>query len=337
MKPSLQISSALMAARDCGSRWLPLLAAFATAWMLPAAEPPGNLTSVELIKVGFIRSSFLNVNQADAESAFQVLGKTVGNQRGYRAATETRIFETTTEIEAGVKTGTVNLAIVDAWKFVSMDSAGYMTPYFVTSEEGQAAKKYLLLTRRNGGLNTLAQLRGRNIIELEVANSNVGRAWLDTLLLENHFGVQTDFFGAVTFASKPSLTVLPVFFGKFDACLVDQLSFELMGELNPQVRQAFQVVATSEPYVENVVCLSISGWPSEKGRQDMIEVLADLHKDPPGQQILTLFRIGPLVPFQNGQLDSVRQLRSHYEQLLKNRQPPAGTSSNLPTPTPNNR
>ena len=322
-------------ARVC-LNWLLRLPVLLAAVAAGAAEPADNLTPVTL-NVGFVSASFQNVNRADAESAFGVLAKTVGRQRGYCVTTRTKIFETADEIEAAVKTGGVNVAIVDSWKYVSMNPAGYMTPCFVTSEQGQAAKKYLLLTRRDSGLNTPAALRGKTIVELEVANSNAGRAWLDTLLLENHWGAQTDFFGGVTFASKPALTVLPVFFSKMPACLVDQTSFELMSELNPQVGKELQAIAVSEPYVDNVVCLSTNGWPSEKNRQETIDILANLHKEPAGQQILTLFKVGPMVPFRNDQLETVRQLRARFERLQKDRQERAETGLNAQIPTADSR
>ena len=156
-----------------------------------AAEPAADLKPAAL-HVGFIKSCFLNVNRADAESAFKVLSETVGRKRGYAVTSRTQGFDTAAEIEAAVNRGTVNLAIVDSWKYLAMDSGGYMKPYFVTSEKAKA---------------------------------------------------------------------------------------------------------------------------------DMAEILAELHLEPAGQQILTLFKVGPMVPFQESQLDTVRQLRANYERLRKESNP----------------
>ena len=297
-------------------RWLPLLMVLPALIAAKAAETNDGLIPVTL-NVGFIRTCFLNVNRADAEGAFKALAETVGRKRGYHTTTQTQIYDTKEEIEAAITNGTINLAIVDSWKYLSMDLKGFMKPYFVSSEQGQAGKKYFLLTRRGSGLDSLVSLRGKEITELEMANSNAGKAWLDTLLLENHFGAQTDFFGEVEFVGKPALAVLPVFFGKKTACLVDHFSFDVMSELNPQVGKDLQAIATSEPFAENVICLSDTGWDSEKAKTGLIEILADLQSEPAGRQILTLFKIGPMIPFQEAQLDTVRQLRAKFEQLRK--------------------
>jgi hypothetical protein len=106
---------------------------------------------------------------------------------------------------------------------------------------------------------------------------------------------------------------------------VDHFAFDLMRELNPQVGHELQVVASSEPYVENVLCLSDTGWPSDKAKADIAGVLADLHLEPAGQQILTLFKVGQLIPFQEAQLETVRQLRARYDQLSEEAKPRTGS------------
>jgi hypothetical protein len=40
-----------------------------------------------------------------------------------------------------------------------------------------------------------------------------------------------------------------------------------------------------------------------------------LHQEPAGQQILTLFKVDRLAPFQENQLDTVRKLRGAHDRL----------------------
>ena len=108
------------------------------------AEPSDGLKPVTF-NVGFVRSCFLNVNRADAEAAFKVLSETVGRQRGYFVTSQTQVFGTAAEIEAAVKGGAVNLAIIDSWKYLALDLGGFAKPYFVTSEQGKVGKQYVLL------------------------------------------------------------------------------------------------------------------------------------------------------------------------------------------------
>ncbi len=305
------IRSGLGLSLICLLLWLPLARAEATERELVPTT----------LNVGFMRSCFLNVNHGDAQAAFKSLAEAVGRKRGYRVATQTQIFDSLEEIETAVKAGSINLAIVDSWRYLIMNRGDSLQPYFVPSEQGRIGKKYLLLTRQTSGFNALPDLRGKAIIQLELANCNAGKAWFETLLLAGHCGAESSFFGEITTAPKPALAVLPVFFGKKAACLVDEFSFNLMRELNPQVGKELQVIATSEPYVDNVLCLSDTGWSSPQAKTDFIETLADLHHEPAGQQILTLFKVGQLIPFQESQLDTVKKLRATHTVLMKEAKP----------------
>jgi phosphonate transport system substrate-binding protein len=97
--------------------------------------------------------------------------------------------------------------------------------------------------------------------------------------------------------------------------VVDELSFKIMKELNPQVGAALQVVAISERFADILVCVREHGWPSDALRAETMQALTDLPQDPGGRQILTLFKIDQLVPFRDEYLDSIRQLRTTYAKL----------------------
>ncbi len=267
------------------------------------------------MNVGFTKHAFLNVDRNDAEASFKALLVNVGRGNGYNITSKIHVFEDGPGLEAEVKSGLINMVVIDSWRFLAMDVRSMVTPFFVTSDQGKVGKKYVLLTRRGSNLNTLADLRGKEVLEIEATVTVLGHPWLETFLLENHFGTGAKFFRNVQRVGKPSTAILPVFFGQKDACLVDEPGFEIMKELNPKIGQVLQVVMISEPFVEGMICLKNSGWPAPEYKQDLIRALAELHTAPAGQQILNLFKVGRMVPFQESQLDAVRKLRAAYDRL----------------------
>ena len=86
-----------------------------------------------------------------------------------------------------------------------------------------------------------------------------------------------------------------------------------MSELNPQVGSNLVILAVSEPYVATITCLSKSGWNSARARQDVIDAIAELHLEPNGRQVLTMFKLEQVVPFKEEYLDSARKLRATVE------------------------
>jgi len=267
------------------------------------------------LHVGFTRSSFRNVNASDATAAFRVFAQTVARKRGYQLDTDTRLFESPADCEAEIHKGGINLAILDAWDYLGMGIQQTMEPVFVHLEQGSVFKTYLLLTRGAGGLTALADLRGKDIMVLEGQGGNLSRAWLDWLLLAKNLGSQHAYFGNLEAVAKPAAAVLPVFFGAKPACLVDHNSFQIMSELNPQVGSNLVITAESEPYLESITCISRSGWPSERTRQDLIKTISEFHLEPTGRQILELFKVDRLVPFKEEYLDSARELQHHLAAL----------------------
>ena len=276
---------------------------------------------MDIFSVGMAKVCFRNVNRNDAVAAYRGFLESCGRRFGNIYKADPVVYDDTPTFEAEIQRQPMNVTIVDAWQFLTMNIHAQVKPFFTVVENGKMGRKYVVLTRCDSGLTNLAALRGKDILELEYAGAGVGKAWFDTLLLSAKLGTPETFFGHVKVVTKPSEAVLPVFFGKTPACVVDQAGFDLMKELNPQVGQQLQVVACSDTYVDVVVCLREEHWSSAKLKADTITALEELDQDPAGQQICTLFKIDRMVPFADAQLDTIRKLRAKYESLQKEVEP----------------
>ncbi|ACB77406.1 phosphate/phosphite/phosphonate ABC transporter substrate-binding protein [Opitutus terrae] len=287
------------------------LAVGGTASETPAAMP---LLPVEL-NVGFTRRVFTQTNRNDLEAAFKMLARGVGHKRGFAVTVTTRFFDSPEEFRAAILDRSINLAVFDSLTYVALADRIHVTPVFVTVNHGSPLRRYSLVVRRDRGFRQLADLRGRDIVELQAPDLSLGHAWLLQLLLEQGFRSHAAFFRQVEEVGKPAAAVLPVFFGKRTAGLIDDLSFALMCELNPQVGEQLEALATSEPMVGSIVTVNDDCADQHGFRPVLIETLGELHTEPAGRQILTLFRIESLAPYVDAQLASVRQLLREQSRL----------------------
>ncbi len=73
--------------------------------------------------------------------------------------------------------------------------------------------------------------------------------WLDVELARAGLPAAEYFFDPMAHVGKVSEVLLPVFFGKEDACLVTQKVFDIMAELNPQISRQLKIVAASKGYI----------------------------------------------------------------------------------------
>jgi phosphonate transport system substrate-binding protein len=280
----------------------------------PIVRPAGN-PSAEFFNVGITRTAFRNINPNDAAAAYTVVLEKIGRRHGRQFKATTQIFDDPGVFEAAIRTGSFHLSVVGAWDYLSMHIDDVAKPSFAVTENGLVGRRYLILTRRDSGFDALSDLRGKSMVKLDYAAAGAALHWLDTLLAAGRLGSQERFFGGVEVVGKPSAAVLPVFFGKKSACVVDESSFKIMKELNPQVGVALQVVAISERFADILICVRENGWPSDALRAETMQALMDLPQDPGGRQILTLFKIDHLIPFRDEYLDTIRQLRAAYAKL----------------------
>lgn len=281
-----------------------LLAALALALPAAAAPAPGPVVD---FKVGLARSSLPNVNRNDALAAYRAFLDTAGRRRGRTLQTQARLFDDNAAFATALRRDELHLAVMDAWQFLSLDVAPYAQPAYVPTIDGEVGRRFVVVARR-GAARTVSDLHHQPVLLLAAADNQVCRAWLASLL-PPAAGRPEDYFTPLEIAAKPTAAVLPVYFGRRAACIIDERSFTLMQELNPQVGQDLAIVARSERFIEFIVCVGERGWLQPSDRTDLLEALGELGAEPAGQQILTLFRISGLVPFEDRYLDSVRRLR----------------------------
>jgi ABC-type phosphate/phosphonate transport system substrate-binding protein len=285
-----------------------------------AAVAPAEPVPVSM-KAGFMASAFLQSNRNDVEAALKALAESIGRERGFQVTVQSRSFHNAATFHEAIKAGEINVAVYDSLTFVAEPHPGDLTPVFIPVPKSALGRRYQVLVRRDSGLRTLDDLRAKSIVELQAPDLSVGHTWLLSLLLAKGVRAHEEFFGSVEYVDRPTAAVLPVFFGRKDACLVDDLAFNLMVELNPQVGARLQSLEISAPLVGAVVCVSESSWASREFRPAFLKALGELHLMPAGRQMLNLFKMDHLVPFREADLDTARELWASYSGRLKEARP----------------
>ncbi len=268
----------------------------------------------ERLTIGLTKTAFLNVNRSDMEAALKVLAQTVGEKHGYQVDVQTIFCETAADFKSAMELGKVRLAIMDSWTYVAMRPALVESPSFVSLERGEVGKRYMLLTLKDSTLHKIADLQGKTLTICESANRSLGRPWLETILLSEHLQPIQAHFRSIRSESKPTTALLPVFVGKADACLIDESSFKVMTELNPQVGLKLHAIVTSDSLVDGLQLFAENAWKgAEEVKRDLMQAITDLHLEPSGQQLLNLFKTDRMVPFEDQHLATVMKLRALYE------------------------
>jgi phosphonate transport system substrate-binding protein len=271
---------------------------------LAIASPPGQPRRTRLYVMAS-ESLFAGVNRTDASAALRVWMDALGRRRGFDFDGKLDVFDSPAEAAARLKNNPVDMLLLDTPDYWHLAATKLLEPVAAGSQHGAiGAYEYLLLSRDLPEGAGFAPLESKRIAVSSRTGSNMGAAWIETMLAAQRARPTAEFFASVALGHKPSACVLPVFFGRLDACVVDSNNFELLKELNPQLAR-LRVLARSEPVVEGVIAMHARPHPY---REELIAALHELHKDPAGAQMVLLFKTGPLVAAKQSDLETTLAL-----------------------------
>jgi ABC transporter, phosphonate, periplasmic substrate-binding protein len=238
--------------------------------------------------------------------------KTVGDQ--YGVAVQITMFDGPRAAGDLLRRKEVDLLNVPPTYLSDLDEGEVEGPYLVSRVGSSIFDEYLLLTRAAGPVKTVTDLRGRSVIVANDLRSSLAQVWLDVLLHERGLGSRA-MLGGVAVALTPSQAVLPVFFGKRDACVVTRDAWKLLGELNPQVETQLRPIAVSQPLVSGLAIFrrGIEDWKKQK----ILKVITSTQRTASFQQVLTLYKITNVVVQPPSVLDSTRALLASYRRLAE--------------------
>lgn len=277
-----------------------------------AAGSPEKPTS---LNVGYSIAAFVDMNTRDAHALTEVLVELLVRKTGLDLTSEVFMFYDLSSMDEAVRAAKLDVIILLALEYLEIGDHLTLDPSFVPVMGGEVFDEFLLLVRRDDRMKQLADLEKRKLMAGGSAGSSVPLLWLDTMLMKEGLPPGKEFFSSIHEAKKAAQAVLPVFFGQADACVVLRRDFETMVELNPQVGETLVIQRVSPGFLRGLICIR-KGY----GYRDLAKrSFAELHSDPSGRQLLALFRVDKLIPFDPSYLESVRGLFREYRALRKGR------------------
>ena len=279
-----------------------------------AADPPMS-AALKPARLHVIASDLLfgTVNPADALASMRIWAEQIGRVRGFQLDIKVEIGRSMGQVRQSLKEHAVDLLVLDTTEYLSLADARLVEVVAAGTTQGQlGAFPYLLLTNDGTEAGQLGGLRGKRIVVASRTKSNMGLVWLETLLAESRLGRAASFFGSVEIGYRASACVLPLFFGKIDACVVDSANWESIEELNPQLGR-LRVVARSEALLEGMIAMPVQPHPYQS---ELIDSILNLHKTPAGEQLCMVFKTGILIRVGREPFESVRALCGRYRRMV---------------------
>jgi phosphonate transport system substrate-binding protein len=264
-------------------------------------------------RMGVSYASFGTVSRNDASAALKAWASTVLMERGLTVDGQTEVFDQVEDLRGALAREQVDAATMSAAEFVQEEPQ--VDAIYLTAKGQTFTEQYVLLVHRAGGLDDVAALKGRKLVQHSSPRTGLALPWLETLLAGRNLGPANESLGQLTTVENPSKAVLRVFFRQTDACLVTSNAFGLACELNPQVQRELRILATSPPVVPTLMFFR----PSYRGavRQQVEEPIQDLHSTVAGRQVLTVFQGDKMMKQPTTCLEATRQLLAEHGRLRR--------------------
>ena len=281
------------------------------------------------LKVVCSTTLFRGLDSGELISSANVWIQSIGKHAGFVNQPEIALVANAREMRKQVDDSATDLVVSSSLEYLALDRLNVLKPAVaMTAGSGDRGKiKYLLIVSREGGISQLTDLKGKSLNTYSRSESNLNRLWLEVLLQGEHLAPADQYFGNAASSPKPSAACLPVFFGKVNACLIDDASWDTLRELNPQLQTKLRVLAESKPMIESLISIHAR---RQLFRTEVLRGIDGLQDDPEGRQVLLLFKCRRTVSIDIQDLAEVAELRSTY---LKNTLP-AERKVALPTTAP---
>lgn len=280
----------------------------------PGHNPPH---TPHVIHIASVFDAMPGVNTEDARMAMEILLRNImvrhGNQFRIRLDFLMQFDQTAEKIASN----RYDLVVLPGLDYLQIKSKVDLLPKLVLSKVDKPAEPLVLVTRRKETLKTLGEKDSRILI------IDVGRAgesaklWLDTVLLEAGLGPSDRMFTEIRRSQKPSRSVLPVFFGQVEACVVQESALKTMNELNPQIGRRVQILKRSKNLVNLLLCATSWADPGDVDKV-MAEGIHAFH-DPKSRQALTMVQMNRFYQFQSEYLAGTVDVYERYQRAIERR------------------
>jgi phosphonate transport system substrate-binding protein len=256
---------------------------------------------------------FRDLNENDTRAALKLYATVLGSANDLIVSESPGIFTNAAAIADAFANGTADVASMTVQEYLAVPSNLISPRLLAASIANNYTEEYILLVHADSGIVTLAGLRGRRLIMYNSLRGWISPLWLDVMLANQGYEAPSRFFSRVSFANKPTRTVLPVFFHQEDACIVTRHSYDVICELNPQLQKQLRVLAASPGYVPHLTCFRASISPEIIDR--MIKAAVAAQDTVNGKQILTIFQCDRIAEITPEKLASVRELLADQARL----------------------
>ena len=263
---------------------------------------------IQALPIGFMEYTFSDVSIEDTKVAIDFYLQELFHHTGNKP--QAVIFSQLNNLRQALINKEIDLISLSSIDFMRLQPDSLITPFLARIQTNDKLyDTYVLLTHTNKSWTTLKDLENKSLRVLH--NDDLGAYWLDVELAKARLPKSNQYFAKVTQDNRNPQSILAVFFGQADACLVNSATFEAMSKLNPQIGQKLIPLLTSPPFISGFLCAHAQIDTQRKTK--LRDASLKLPESSDGAQVARLFNTKFVIPFQPEHLKTVEDLFVQYK------------------------
>jgi len=251
-------------------------------------------------------SMFQNAKPEDVEAATRILANELNKESTNLPDYQIEVCNNSSELQANLKTD-FDLLYISPIEYLQLKKKFSIEPALVTETRNSFGDVYYLITNKSDNINELKDLKNKNINILSNNEEQSATLWLEKILRDNNLPNRNSFFKKIVYDNKPTNIVLPVYFKKTNAAIITSASYDLLSELNPQIKNQIQILVISKPFIRAIFCFDGRN-KDEKRKKFLNDYMSQIHKGTYGRQITELYMVDKLIAFKKEYLDNILDL-----------------------------
>ena len=201
-----------------------------------------------------------------------------------------------------------------AYQFLEIEELSSLRPALLTVAEHGSSSTFLLVTRRSDQIKSVRALEGKKILIDTSGVGNLPQIWLATEISEAVPIDELSGFADMVPVSSAARALLPVYFGKADACVITRSAFKDANALNPNIIVKLHFELKSNPLLVSMFAFAdhFSSVDAEKISSRALKTSASDET----RRFLDLVDRKGLIPYNESAMGSTRELYDKYMALF---------------------
>ena len=215
---------------------------------------------------------------------------------------------------SAVQSGEYDLHGLYSYQYLELEDDRIMRPALATTDTHGITSTFLLITRRQDQLTSIDSLRDKKILVDTGGFGELPMIWLATKLASATEPENVPDFADVVAVQNPIRALLPVYFGKADACVITRSAFKDANSLNSELITKLHSITNSKPLL-----VSLVAFRKDFPNVEAAKIVSLAVKGSTQTEFANLFeQLGRkgLVKIDDSALLTVRALHQNYRQIF---------------------